>query len=65
MVPELPWADRDAIVQGHAGVYSSFLLHARTAGSGSECLPICCFGKRGGAASSEVRRTCLSTSPWN
>lgn len=31
MIPEPPWADRESIVQGYEGVYSSLLLHARGA----------------------------------
>jgi 4-hydroxy 2-oxovalerate aldolase len=31
LVPKLPWMDRSSVIQGYAGVYCSFLLHAQRA----------------------------------
>jgi len=31
IIPRLPWMDRSSVVQGYAGVYSSFLLHSQRA----------------------------------
>ncbi len=31
IIPQLPWMDRSSVVQGYAGMYSSFLLHAQRA----------------------------------